>query len=356
MSSSTLRKLLALPIVLILFWIGGKYLLPIFAPFLLAALLALAAEPIVSFLEKRSHLKRGVAAAIGVSITLVILLLVIMVLVALLIRQLGNLSAIVPDLEGTAQQGLGALEQWLLNLAEQTPQAVRPLVTQGVTGIFSDGSALINQLTGKLLGLASSILGQLPDSVLGIGTWLLACYMLSGKLPRISQWLQSRLPDSFHQKYIPMLKQAKRTVSGWFLAQAKLMGVTFCVLCAGFLALQITYAPVWAAVISLVDALPVLGTGMVLVPWTVVCFLQGETVRAVGLLGIWAAASLVRSVLEPRVVGKQLGLDPLVTLIAIYAGYRLWGFLGMILAPLIAVTLAGFFSMGNTGKEEKKPL
>lgn len=356
MSSSTLRKLLALPLALILFWIGGKYLLPIFAPFLLAALLALAAEPLVFFLEKHSHLRRSIAAAIGVTITLVVLILVIMVLVALLVRQLGNLSAIVPDLEGTAQQGLGALEQWLLTLAEQTPQAVRPLVTRGVTGIFSDGSALLNQLTGKLLGLASSLLGQLPDSVLGIGTWLLACYMLSGKLPKISQWLRSRLPERVYQTYIPMLKQAKRTVSGWFLAQAKLMGVTFCVLCVGFLALQIPYAPVWAAAVSLVDALPVLGTGMVLIPWTLVCFLQGETVRAVGLLGIWAAACLSRSILEPRVVGKQLGLDPLVTLIAIYAGYRLWGFFGMILAPLIAVTLAGFFSMGNTGKEEKKPL
>ena len=83
--------------------------------------------------------------------------------------------------------------------------------------------------------------------------------------------------------------------------------------------------------------LPVLGTGTVLIPWSMVCFLQEDTFRALGLLGIYVFISLLRSVLEPRFVGKQLGLDPLVTLIAIYAGYRLWGLPGMLLAPILAV-------------------
>ena len=90
-------------------------------------------------------------------------------------------------------------------------------------------------------------------------------------------------------------------------------------------------------VIALIDARPVLGSGMVLVPWSIVCFLQGEAPRGIGLLGIYAAACLLRSVLEPRFVGKQLGLDPLLTLAAIYIGYRLFGIGGMILAPLLAV-------------------
>ena len=97
------------------------------------------------------------------------------------------------------------------------------------------------------------------------------------------------------------------------------------------------------------DALPVLGTGTVLVPWSLVCLLQGDTVRGIGLLGVYAAASLTRSVLEPRFIGRQLGLDPLVTLLAMYAGYRLWGLAGMILAPLLAVTVTQFFIAPKEG-------
>ena len=185
------------------------------------------------------------------------------------------------------------------------------------------------------------MLAQLPDSVLGIGTWLLTGYMVSAKFPRLKQWLRSKLPQSWHKEYLPMLQRLKHSVSGWLLAQAKLMSITFLTLCAGFLILQISYAPLWAAVISLVDALPILGTGMVLAPWSLVCYLQGDTVRAIGLLGVYAAASLLRSILEPRLVGKQLGLDPLITLLAIYTGYRLWGFGGMILSPLLAVVVTG---------------
>jgi len=94
-----------------------------------------------------------------------------------------------------------------------------------------------------------------------------------------------------------------------------------------------------ALVVALVDALPVLGTGTVLVPWAVICFLQGEGARAIGLLGVYAVVTLSRSMLEPKLVGRHLGLDPLVTLMALYVGYKLWGVGGMIFAPLLAVTI-----------------
>ena len=120
------------------------------------------------------------------------------------------------------------------------------------------------------------------------------------------------------------------------MAQGKLVCVTFAVLTAGFFLLQIPHPLLWAAITCVVDILPILGTGTVLIPWSIVCFLQGETMRAVGLLGIYAVVGLLRSVLEPRLLGKQLGLDPLTTLLALYAGYRFWGLLGMVFAPVLA--------------------
>ena len=97
----------------------------------------------------------------------------------------------------------------------------------------------------------------------------------------------------------------------------------------------------WAVLVALVDAVPVLGTGTVLVPWALVELLQGQTLRGVGLLAVYGVALVSRTVLEPRLVGRHLGLDPLLTLVFLYVGYRFWGILGMIFAPMIAAAAKG---------------
>jgi len=350
MAQSPFRKLFLTLGIAALVFIGVRYLMPILLPFALAVLLALIAEPLVGFFQKRVRLPRAVATGIGMTMTLVLFILAIMVLVSLLLRELGMLAGVVPDLADTAMQGMDSLQLWLSGIADRAPKNLQPLVRKGVDGLFSDGTAIIDQISARLLGLASGILSKLPDSVLGFGTWLLAGYMLSAKLPRIKAWLADHMPKRWKESYLPALKSLKSSVLGWLLAQSKLIGITFLILTVGFFILQITYAPLWAALISLVDALPILGTGMVLVPWSLVCFLQGDSIRAVGLLGIYAVAALVRQVLEPRFIGKHLGLDPLVTLLAMYAGYRLFGFGGMILSPLFAVTVAQLFQTPARGK------
>lgn len=349
MQSSPFRKLLVTAGAVLLLWLCLRYLMPILTPFLLAVLLALSAEPLVRFLHKKAKLPRAAATGIGMSMTLLLLSLLLTVLFALLLRQLRSLAGIVPSLEEAASQGLDSLQLWLTQLVHTMPESMQPMAEQSVGKLFSSGSAVIDRVTAWLLGLATNILSKLPDSLLGFGTWLLAGFMISAKLPKIQAWLRSHLPKSWFETYLPMLKRLKKAIGGWLMAQCKLIGITFLVLTVGFFALQIPYAPLWAALISLVDALPVLGTGMVLVPWSLVSFLQGNSVRAIGLLGVYAVAALLRSVLEPRLVGKQLGLDPLVTLFSMYAGYRLFGFGGMILSPLAAVTVTQLFTAPKEG-------
>jgi sporulation integral membrane protein YtvI len=162
--------------------------------------------------------------------------------------------------------------------------------------------------------------------------------MISAKLPSIRSWIRTKISKERLQKLLTTLRHLREALWGWLRAQFKLMGITWLILTGGFILLRVPYAPLWAALTALVDALPVLGTGAVLLPWSLVCFLQNNTVQAIGLLSTYGAVSLTRSILEPKLVGKQLGLDPLVTLVAMYAGYRFWGIVGMILSPLLAVT------------------
>ena len=339
-------------------WLAAKFLLPLLSPFLLGALLALAAEPMVRFLSQKVHTPRAVSTAIGVSMAFCFLAMLLLILCAFALRQLKNLAGVLPDLESTARSGLALAQTRLLELASHAPQGIRPLLEdnvrtlladsgsllgirplleKNVRTLLADGSTLLGKVTAWLLGLAGGLLSHVPDSALGLGTAILSAFLISARLPQIRLWLIRRVPRQQLRSALETARRMRRVLGKWFLAQCKLMSVTFGIVAAGLTLLRIPSSLLWAVLIALVDALPVLGTGTVLVPWSVVCFLQGDTPRALGILGIYVAAAMTRSMLEPKLLGKHLGLDPLVTLLALYIGYRLWGVGGMILAPLLTV-------------------
>lgn len=337
MARPTLKKLFILAAAFLLTWLGLRYMLPIILPFLLGASLALMAEKPVSFLCGRLRMNRVAAAAIGVTATLLLLLSVLFLLLALLVRQLTDLAAALPDLEQTAAEGLSTLETFLLRLAANAPDGIQTLLHSTISNLFSDSSAIVDNLTGRIAALASAILGHVPGSALAIGTGILSAYMVSARLPQLRAWLKNHSLSDTANKYAPIVGRVRKALFGWLKAQLKLSGLSFLIVLGGFLLLRVRYAPIWAFVTALVDAIPVLGTGTVLLPWSLILLVQGEPVRAAGMLGIYAVAFLARSSLEPRLVGKQLGIDPLMTLLALYAGYRLWGFAGVLLSPLLCV-------------------
>ena len=117
------------------------------------------------------------------------------------------------------------------------------------------------------------------------------------------------------------------------------MCVTYGIVSLGLLLLGIPYAFVWAILVAAVDAVPLLGTGTVLLPWALTKLLQGDPITAAGMAAIYLVAVVTRTVLEPKFFGRHLGLDPLVMLLFLYLGYRLWGFLGIVISPLLAATV-----------------
>jgi sporulation integral membrane protein YtvI len=327
-NQNQLQRLFSLLAVGGFLFFGGKYIFPLIFPFLLGFLLAYMAEPGVRRLEKR--LSRGVAAAVSVSFLLVIIFLVFAVLGGLLVRGLKNL----PDLEAAARDSSRTLERFLLGLAARSPAGLRNILSRGVLGLFDDGGSLWEMGFHQLPRMLTGVLSHLPGGAIALCTAVVSAYLISGRMPK----LVSMVPERWKSRLLPTLRNIRTAVGGWLKAQGKLAGLTFLLCCGGFFLLGIPYAPVWAAVVALVDAVPLLGSGLVLVPWSLVSFLQGDSGKGVGLLVTFGAAFLLRTVLEPRLVGRQMGLDPLVTLAALYLGYQLGGFWGMILSPILAVT------------------
>ena len=315
-------------------WVGIRYALPVALPFLGGAALAFSAEPAVDYLVKSMRLPRPLAAGIGVGGVLVGFITLLSLLGAVAVRELGVLVQTLPDLQQTARDGISLLQEQLTRLADGAPEGMRPLLTNTVSRFFSDGTAVMDRLTDRIPGAVGSILGAIPDGALGIGTGILAGFMISARLPKLRTDIAARVPEKWKKTYFPALRRIRSILGGWVKAQLILCLITYGIVTLGFLIMRVPYGPAWAILVALVDAVPLLGTGTVLVPCALVSFFQGETMSAIWYLLIYGISAGVRATLEPRLVGKNLGIDPLMTLIAIYVGYRFFGFLGLIVAPM----------------------
>ena len=322
-------------LLLLFVWLAGKYLLPFLFPFLLGTGLALASEPAVKLSVKRLGLSRGAAAGAGVTLTLVLLLGIILFLGALLVRELGTFAQQIPQV---ARQSAGLLEEALTSLSARAPEPVGPVLTNSIHRFFQDTSVLTDQAVQKMPGLLTGFLGKLPGSAMSLGTGLLSGYFISARLPKLKAWGAEHVPAVWREKVLPTLSHLRSSLGKWLLAQGKLMAVTYGIVTAGLLLLRIPYAFAWALLVAAVDAIPLLGTGTVLLPWALTKLLQGQPLIAAGLVVLYLVAMVTRTVLEPRFYGRHLGLDPLVMLIFLYFGYRLWGFSGIVVSPLLAAT------------------
>lgn len=339
MKSET-KKFLTFCWTLLTLWLLTRLVLPLLLPFLLGAGLALASERAVAFLTDRGRLPRPLASTVGVCATMAGGLTIAALLLALLLRQAGGFSSWLPWLTQTIAQGAGLLQRWLLRLGNHFPPALQVRYGQSLGELFSGGTALLEKLSGYALGTAGAVLTGLPEKAIFLATLLLSAFLISARLPRITRWAQNHLSRQQLECWTKRAVTLVHGILGWLGAQCKLSAVTFCVLLPGFLLLRIARAPLIALLVCLIDALPVLGTGTVMLPWALVSLLSGDGGRALGLAGLYLTVAVLRSVLEPRFLGHRLGLDPLVTLLAMYCGFRLWGLTGMLLLPLLTASAA----------------
>ena len=332
MESVWTKKLPWLILAGFLGWLGIRYFLPIAVPFGIGTLVALAAEPGVRLGIRKFRMKRTFSAILAVSLTLLLTAGLLTLLGAFAVRELGKLAGAIPNVEDSASQ----LQQQLLSLADRSPEGIRPLAQRTVRQIFDGSNSLLSQASQRLPAFLTALVSGLGSSLLGVGTAILSAFLISIRLPKLRQLRQKWCQKLGLDRYIPILKQLRDSLWGWLKAQGTLALVTWVIVSLSFLILGIPYGPLWALGVALIDAIPILGTGAVLIPWAMIRFFQGDTPQGMVLLGAYAVSALTRAVLEPKLVGKHLDLDPLATLGALYAGFRLWGILGLLLTPILA--------------------
>jgi sporulation integral membrane protein YtvI len=314
-------------------FLAGRYLLPWTAPLLTAWVLAALLEPLVRFLL-RHRWRRGAAAGLC---TLAALGLLLWGLTALLFRALDAASALTKALP-TAMETLSLRMEALETLAQAhiraAPEPAAQMLERTLSALAQSAAALPGQLSRFLVELLSKTAQASPDTLLYIVTAALGTYFISASFPTVNAFLLAQLPEELRKRLEGLGADLKSGFGGLLRAQLILMGICFFELLAAFLLLGVETAAGLAAVTALVDALPVFGTGVVLAPWAAYCLLLGNPSRGLGLLLTWGVTELVRSAAQAKLLGDQIGLNPLASLLGVYVGWRVGGVGGMLLLPL----------------------
>ena len=319
-------------------FVGGFLFFRIFGavllPFALGLLPARLAGRAADRLPKRDGISRKLTAVGCVALLYILIFLVIFLLGRLLLQELEGFFRALPELICSVTEPMGRLKNTLLRLASRFPDGIGAALEQWTQEFFRSGAGIGEKLYDFVFSAASSVIRKGPNIAMFLLTMLLSGFFLAVELPALQTLWETKAPEKWQHIWHNVTDKLKNTLFCWLKAQGKLMAVTFLVLTAGFFILHIDYPLLFALVIAVLDALPVLGSGLFLIPWSMVQFLAGNTFCGAGLLCIYGAAALLRAALEPKLLGKQMGLNPLLTLLALYAGYRFFGIFGMIVLPM----------------------
>jgi sporulation integral membrane protein YtvI len=207
--------------------------------------------------------------------------------------------------------------------------------------------SLLSNISRAGLDALSGFTGKVPSFLITVLFTVMLSFFISIHYEEASAFLQKNAPENVSRVFRDARAHLFDAVLKYLGAMLTMMAVTFCELLAGLTLLRLPNAVIVAAGIALLDALPVIGSGTALVPWAIVELLRGNIFFGVGLVLLWGVILFVKSTLEPKLVGDRLGLNPIVALTAIFIGYRLFGFAGMILMPITAHILITLYKNGS---------
>ena len=328
--------------VLALLYLGLRYGLVWLLPFLPALAVASWAEPAVQWIRRKMHLTRPfLAAVVTLTVTALTVSATVLILGALW-RQLTDLLSQAPQLLSALPALLSSITERLEAFRVTLPHESRQAMSDALTAFGNALSSAAVNLSASLLESVKGWVSKLPGLLLFCATSVMALFFTVSAYPQLRQFLMRQIPLEKQAAARELKDGALGAVWRWVRSQVLLIAVTFAELLAGLLLLQRNYALLFAFLIALLDALPIFGAGMVLLPWAAVLALTGDTVGALGLTALYVIVWLVRSFLEPKILGKSGGLPPLPSLLAIYVGFRAAGVAGMLLGPLVLLLIKEF--------------
>ncbi len=316
----------------ILLYLFAKTLLPVIFPFILAWLIAaLTVSPAQKLSAKIKLPERILRLILSLAVTL------------LFFTGLGFLikKGVVAIWNFLSDFGEGnRLYDMLSGLFSSDAPLFGKFLPEGIAAKISTAlGEVISTFLTKLAEGITSIGLMLPQAFLFIVVTLISLVYFALDYDKIIAFSESVLPEKLMSALGRIKNGTLFAIRKYILSYSLILIITYAVLLIGFLLLKVEHASVLALFVSLLDILPIIGVGTVLIPWSIFEFVMGNSILGIGLLVLFVVYSVIREFSEPKIVGKSLDLHPIITLMMIYIGYALFGILGMLLLPIAAVSL-----------------
>ncbi|MCM8901389.1 sporulation integral membrane protein YtvI [Caldicoprobacter algeriensis] len=307
---------------------------PYVAPFVVALFVTFIIERPVSFLTTKLKLPRG--AAVGIVLLFFTLVTggIVILIFSELVNEIWRLTREIPSaqvVKGYIDMLLGRVQNLYLSLPAELERTIRDSLGSVVGSI----SVFLQSLLNYLLDMVK----LLPQLFLFIVISLVASFFMSRDREKISRFVYKQMPEGWRNKIRTVKEDLFAALVGFIKAQSILISVTFIELLIGYSLIGVKYVFSLALITAVVDALPVLGTGTILIPAAAINLIMGNVPKALAFIALYIVILIVRQFLEPKVVGQSLGLHPLVTLISIYVGLQLFGIIGLFLGPIIVAII-----------------
>jgi len=324
----------------------GPKLLSYFMPFIIGWLISMIANPLVRLLERKLKIVRKHSSFLIIIATIALIVIGGYFLIINTAMEIFGFISDLPELYASLEAQFIEIGEKFARLFSllpvQTRESLRSLINQ-LSNYTSNAIAAIGVPTVEAAG---TVARNIPNAFVMVVVTIMSAYFFIADREKIIANVRRIIPKSLMRVLDNIYQQIKKLIGGYFAAQFKIMGIVALILFIGFLILHVRYAILFAMLIAILDFLPFFGTGTALIPWAIVMFLSGNYVMAVGLIIIYLVSQLVRQVIQPKIVGDSMGLDPLSTLFFMYIGFKTKGIAGMILAVPVGVILIELFHAG----------
>lgn len=339
-------NLLAAVVILFVIFFLMPRLLAYFMPFVFGFVFSLIANPVVRFLEKKIRIKRKYGSVLIIVLVIAVIVLLCYGVIAALAAGIESFVAYIPTMSANAGVELARAGEQLENLLAKIPfvqnadlEKIGETISGYVTEFMSEGS----EPTVLAIG---DFAKKIPDALVGVLVGLLATYFFIADREKLAAMVERHTPESLRKQTRRIYDQLVRVVGGYFKAQFKIMGVIYIVVFIGLLILGVDYAWLIGFGIAFLDMLPVFGTGTVLCPWAVIKLFSGNYMTALGMLILYVVTLVVHQLVQPKLVGESVGMDPFAALFFMFVGYQTSGVLGMIIAIPVGMILINLYEVG----------
>ncbi len=335
------------PILVVLFVI---YILPriifYFIPFVIGWIVALIANPVVRFLEKRLKIVRRHGSVLLIALVIAAVLGAIYGISVFAVHRLQGLAVIIPNLITNITNSLNSVISHSDSLQKILPDSVYKWLMDFLADPLTYFSEWVKPLGSSLISGTGSIVKEIPDIFLGAILMVLSAYFFLADREKIHRFMGIFVFTSVKYYWEKLQKRTKSLIGGYFSAQFKIMFVVFAILLLGLGLLRVPYFGLIAFLIAVLDFLPVFGTGTAMIPWCIFEVVTGNYYQALWLLLIYVAASATRQLITPKIVGDSMGLNPMLTMLFLFLGYKVAGVGGMIIAVPVGIVVLELFSYG----------